>query len=107
ARRRDEILRASDPLDDDTPEWLAERWRRNYGEAAARAIAAAHRHEPTLDLSVKSDPDGWSERLGGLLLPTGSVRLLAHTPVRDLSGYAEGRWWVQDAAAALAAGLVD
>jgi 16S rRNA (cytosine967-C5)-methyltransferase len=107
ARERATILAASDPLDDDTPAWLAARWRANYGEATARAIAAAHRAEPTLDISVKSDAAGWAERLGGLVLPTGSVRLDSHKPVVDLEGYAQGEWWVQDAAAALPARLLN
>src|SRR5208283_1159854 len=45
ARDRAAILAASDPLDDDTPPWLALRWRATYGDEAARAIAAAHRCE--------------------------------------------------------------
>ena len=106
ARDRDLILASSDPLDDDTPAWLAQRWRATYGESAARAIAAAHRSEPTLDLSVKSDPSGWAARLGGIVLPTGSVRLDTHQAVAELEGYAAGEWWVQDAAAALPAGLL-
>ena len=106
ARDRDAILTGSDPLDDDTPVWLAQRWRSTYGESVARLIALAHRAEPTLDLSVKSDPSSWAERLGGIVLPTGSVRLDTHAPVADLEGYAEGEWWVQDAAAALPARLL-
>ncbi|HVP99160.1 MAG TPA: RsmB/NOP family class I SAM-dependent RNA methyltransferase [Roseiarcus sp.] len=107
ARDRDAILAASDPFDDDTPPWLAARWRATYGDATARAIAAAHRCEPTLDLSVKSEPERWAERLGGIVLPTGSVRLDTHKPVAELDGYAEGEWWVQDAAAALPARLLN
>jgi 16S rRNA (cytosine967-C5)-methyltransferase len=106
AREREAILAASDPLDDDTPPWLAVRWRAAYGEATARAIAAAHRAEPTLDISVKSDAASWAERLGGLVLPTGSVRLDSHQAVVDLEGYRQGEWWVQDAAAALPARLL-
>ena len=107
ARDRDAILAASDPLDDDTPGWLAARWRASYGEAAARAIAAANCCEPTLDLSVKSEPDMWAQRLGGIVLPTGSVRLDTHQPVLELDGYAQGEWWVQDVAAALPARLLN
>jgi 16S rRNA (cytosine967-C5)-methyltransferase len=106
ARDREDILAGSDPFDDDTPSWLAQRWRSNYGESVARAIAAAHRSEPTLDLSVKSDASGWAERLDGIPLPTGSVRLDTHAAVAELQGYLEGRWWVQDAAAALPARLL-
>jgi len=106
ARDRATILGASDALDDDTPPWLAARWRATYGDETARAIAAANRCEPTLDLSVKSDAVGWAARLGGVVLPTGSVRLDSHRPVVELEGYADGEWWVQDAAAALPARLL-
>ena len=105
-RSREKILRESDPLDHDTPAWLAERWRKTYGEAAARAIASAHREEPTLDLTVLSDPLIWAERLDAAILPTGSLRLLTHKPITGLPGYSEGRWFVQDAAAALPAKLL-
>jgi 16S rRNA (cytosine967-C5)-methyltransferase len=106
ARDRQSILTASDPLDDDTPPWLAARWRETFGEPTARAIAAAHRCEPTLDISVKSDPEAWAEKFGGIVLPTGSVRLDTRKAVTELEGYADGEWWVQDTAAALPARLV-
>jgi 16S rRNA (cytosine967-C5)-methyltransferase len=90
----------------DTPKWLMERWVGAYGEPTARAIAAGNTSEPALDLTVKSDPALWAERLGGWVLPTGSVRLIAHGTVTALPGFADGAWWVQDAAAALPARLL-
>jgi 16S rRNA (cytosine967-C5)-methyltransferase len=89
----------------DTPEWLMARWIKTYGAATARAIAVANCREPALDLTVKSDPDNWTAQLGGRVLPTGSVRTIAHDPISALPGFAEGAWWVQDAAAALPARL--
>ncbi|WP_413990094.1 RsmB/NOP family class I SAM-dependent RNA methyltransferase [Labrys okinawensis] len=94
------------PPEADTPAWLFERWRRQYGEATAQAIIAVQRVEPALDLTVKADAAGWAERLGGRVLPTGSLRLSHTGPIRALEGYEEGAWWVQDAAAALPARLV-
>jgi 16S rRNA (cytosine967-C5)-methyltransferase len=85
----------------DTPQWLMARWVAAYGEPTARAIAVANAGEPALDLTVKSDPALWAERLDGWVLPTGSVRLIAHGNVTGLPGFADGAWWVQDAAAAL------
>jgi 16S rRNA (cytosine967-C5)-methyltransferase len=105
-RERDEIMAQSDPLDTDTPEWLASRWRAHYGEATARAIAAAHGAGAAVDLTVKDNPAGWAERLGGDLLATGTVRLRERGDLRELPGYGEGSWWVQDAAAALPARLL-
>jgi 16S rRNA (cytosine967-C5)-methyltransferase len=90
----------------DTPEWLMQRWLARYGEDTARAIALAHRQEPALDLTVKHDPAEWAARLGGHLMPTKSVRLIAQGPVGRLDGFDDGAWWVQDAAAALPAKLL-
>ncbi len=84
-----------------TPAWLFERWSAAYGEATAEKIAAAHLEPPGLDLSVKRDAALWAERLGGVLLPTGSIRLIGAHRIPDLHGFDEGAWWVQDAAASL------
>jgi len=90
----------------DTPEWLVKRWTKRYGAETARAIAEANGHEPALDLTVKSDADSWAERLRGRVLPTGTVRTIAHGAISLLPGFTEGAWWVQDAAAALPARLL-
>jgi 16S rRNA (cytosine967-C5)-methyltransferase len=101
AREREAILaEAVDPFLD-TPEWLAESWMESYGEDVAAAIAKCHRDEPPLDISVKSAPEGWVEKLDGLLLPTGSIRLRERGGISGLPGFDEGAWWVQDAAASL------
>jgi 16S rRNA (cytosine967-C5)-methyltransferase len=90
----------------DIPPWLMARWTTHYGETTARAIALALSHEPSLDLTVKSDAAQWATRLHGETLPTGTVRTLLHGPVTMLPGFTEGQWWVQDAAAALPARLL-
>jgi len=89
----------------DTPDWLMARWTAAYGAATARAIAAANGHEAALDVTVKSDPEFWAAKLDGRVLATGSVRVVAPGAVDALPGFAEGAWWVQDAAAALPARL--
>jgi 16S rRNA (cytosine967-C5)-methyltransferase len=89
-----------------TPDWLFERWSVAYGEAIAERIAAAHLELPALDLSARSDAKLWAERLGGVLLPTGSIRLVGAHRIPDLHGFDEGAWWVQDAAASLPAKLL-
>ncbi|MDB5547412.1 MAG: sun [Tardiphaga sp.] len=89
----------------DLPPWLMARWTTHYGDETARAIAHALSHEPSLDLTVKADPDHWATRLHGETLPTGTVRTLLQGSVPMLPGFSEGQWWVQDAAAALPAKL--
>jgi 16S rRNA (cytosine967-C5)-methyltransferase len=105
ARQGQDLLGTVDMIALDTPAWLMERWTRHYGADTARAIALANRTEPALDLTVNSDPEAWAARLGGTVLPSGSLRLIPHGPVPRLPGYEEGAWWVQDAAAALPARL--
>jgi 16S rRNA (cytosine967-C5)-methyltransferase len=89
----------------DTPPWLMARWSKIYGEATAHDIAAANGREPALDLTMKRDAPEWAAKLAGRVLPTGTVRTVAHGMVTSLPGFAEGAWWVQDAAAALPARL--
>jgi len=101
-----ERLAALDTSVLDTPAWLMARWIGTYGETIAHAIATANGHEPALDLTVKSEAELWAAKLNGRVLPTGSVRTIAHGAVTALPGFAEGAWWVQDAAAALPAKLL-
>jgi 16S rRNA (cytosine967-C5)-methyltransferase len=89
-----------------TPDWLWRSWCDAHGEVTARAIAAAHLREAPLDLSAKTDARGWAEKLGAELLPTGTMRRPSGGPVTELPGFAEGAWWVQDAAATLPALLL-
>ncbi len=105
-RRRDEILADQDAARLNTPGWLWDRWVDAYGSETTRAIAEAHLDEPSLDLTIKADPAVWADRLGGVVLPTGTVRLQGKGRVEARPGYDEGAWWVQDAAAALPARLL-
>jgi len=89
----------------DVAPWLLQRWIAHYGESTARDIAIAIGHEPSLDITVKSDLAQWATRLHGETLPTGSVRTLLQGSVTMLPGFNEGQWWVQDAAASLPARL--
>src|SRR3974390_3393535 len=49
----------------DVAPWLLARWSAHYGEATAKAMALALSHEPSLDLTVKSEPEQWATRLHG------------------------------------------
>ena len=84
------------------PDWLRSPIVARWGDPVARAIEAAHEAAPPLDLTGKP-----GVALPGEPLPTGGARLPAGTQVTALPGYAEGDWWVQDAAAALPVRLLD
>jgi 16S rRNA (cytosine967-C5)-methyltransferase len=88
------------------PEWFFQRLTAVYGRDEARKIADAQLHPAAIDVTVKSDPALWAERLNGIVLPTGSVRLQSFQgSLPELPGFDEGEWWVQDAAAAIPARL--
>lgn len=99
-------LDALDAVTLNVPPWLWQRWCASHGEATARLIAQAQLSQAPLDLSAKAGAAHWAERLGGTLLPTGTIRLASPGRIEDLPGFAEGAWWVQDAAAALPARLL-
>lgn len=87
----------------DTPTWLWATWHAAHGPAV-RAIAAAHRTEAPLDLTLKL---GATAPEGAVMLPNGTARLPAGTRITELPGFAEGDFWAQDAAAALPARLLN
>jgi 16S rRNA (cytosine967-C5)-methyltransferase len=78
-----------------------------WGKEAVAAIEAVQAQVPPLDLTPRDgDADALAGEVGGEALPTGSVRLTGSRQVSALPGYSEGRFWVQDAAAALPARLL-
>lgn len=100
------LVRDRDPGRLNTPRWLWESWSATYGEEVTRAIAAAHLVEAPLDITPRSDRDFWAGQLDAVVLPTGTLRRTAGGYIADLPGFAEGAWWVQDAAATLPARLL-
>lgn len=88
------------------PDWLWESWTGYYGIETSAKIAAAHNLEAPLDITVKSDPDIWAQKLDARCLPTGSLRRNASGSVRDLEGFDDGAWWVQDFSASLPVKLI-
>jgi 16S rRNA (cytosine967-C5)-methyltransferase len=103
AREGKEVIAAQDPARLNTPDWLWQRWLETYGEQTTRAIASAHLGVPPLDIVTKGAPPPVPDASALF----GQVwRLSEFARVDTLPGYAEGDWWVQDAAATLPAHLL-
>ncbi|MGQ0740783.1 MAG: RsmB/NOP family class I SAM-dependent RNA methyltransferase [Alphaproteobacteria bacterium] len=96
------LMAAQDAPRLNTPDWLWTRWCGNYGEAPARAIAAAHAATPPLDLVWKNAPD---EIPGAEKIAPNVLRLNDAGRIEDIAGYRAGAWWVQDVAASIPARL--
>lgn len=88
------------------PKWLRAPLTEAYGAEAVGAMERAHFAGAPIDITAKSDPAGLADKLGGTLLPTESIRLRDGAQVSALDGFAQGDWWVQDAAAALPARIL-
>ena len=86
------------------PGWLRGRLMSAWGKSATMAMEAAQARGAATDLTPKNgDAAALATLVGGQALPTGSVRLANATQISDLPGFEQGDWWVQDAAAAIAA----
>jgi 16S rRNA (cytosine967-C5)-methyltransferase len=88
------------------PRWLRGPLSEAWGPQAVSGIERAHAAGAPVDLTARRDPGALADRLGAELLPTGSLRLREAGQISALPGFAEGEWWVQDAAAALPARLL-
>jgi 16S rRNA (cytosine967-C5)-methyltransferase len=91
------------------PLWLRKPLVGLWGREVVSAIEAVQAAGAPLDLTLRDPSQAavWAARLEAEVLPTGSLRRRVLGQVSDLPGYAEGAWWVQDAAAALPVRLLD
>lgn len=92
-----------------TPDWLMRAWVEDYGLRTAAEIAQESLNEAALDITLKTPREAahWASVLEATLLPGGAtLRRAAGGDVAALPGFAEGQWWVQDAAAAMPARLM-
>ncbi len=87
------------------PKWLRNPLVAAWGGEAVAAMERAHFAGAPLDITLKPGVSG--DALDAMELPTGSLRLSAPGQVSALPGYATGAWWVQDAAAALPARVLN
>ena len=85
------------------PRWLRQPLVHAHGREVVAAIEAVQAKAPLLDLTPKGGGGLMPE---GQVMPGGSLRLHGTVQVSTLPGYAEGAWWVQDAAAAMAVPLL-
>ncbi len=102
SREGKQVAQAQDAPRLNTADWLWTRWCDSYGEDVARKIAQAHLSPPPLDIALKD-----RAALPGADPVFGSiVRLREAGRIDQLPGFANGAWWVQDAAASLPARLL-
>ena len=100
-REAPEIIKDQNEIELNCPAWLRQGWSDTYGGEATEKMIAQMLSEPSLDLTLKGDGGDWAGKLDAEILSTGSLRRQSGGAIQTLPGFAEGAWWVQDAAAAL------
>ena len=112
AKARPRLLDALDAVKLNVPAWLLKRMQAAYGPRRKQAASPLPRltgQPASLYLGQIRVSDPGLSALGGVVVPTGSIRL-SPLPTRTHRGPArvpaDGAWWVQDAAAALPALLL-
>ena len=89
------------------PSWLLARWSAAWGRTSALAVAAVIAGEPDTDLTLRGDPGALTEALELTQVAADTWRTSRRGEVSAWEGFAEGRWWVQDASAAVPARLLN
>lgn len=89
------------------PADVEDRWREAWGEETVQAARRQIARRPPLDLTFTDDAEAqaYASAHSGNSLASRHVRLDS-SPVTELPGFGEGRWWVQDLAASLPARLI-
>lgn len=96
------------PLDT-VPIWFKNMLIHDYGTEKAQAIIQAQSNNQSIDLTVKSEPELWAQKLNATILWGNNIRLPStyKDEITKLEGYKEGSWWVQDCAAYLPVMLIE
>ena len=89
------------------PDTFGDTWLQAYGEDAIDGFSTALLAGAPLDLTLKADDTDLIDALGAEPVTADTVRIdRRDRPVEALPGFAEGQWWVQDAASAIPARLL-
>lgn len=91
------------------PDWLWQEWMQDYGVETALDIAAAMLDEAPVDFTLRNSAQvsEWARELQADVLPNGSLRKASGGFIPGLSGFEDGAWWVQNAAASIPVQLID
>ena len=104
--RSDSRLSPDESARINTPDWLWKSWRKEYGEENTLKIAQQHLELAPTDLTVAKTCPELTSYLNAETLESGSLRCRNFGNPADWWGYANGKWWVQVAAAALPIKLI-
>ena len=104
-REGDARFETTAPIDN-LPDWLLQSWNEHWGHDATAKLADMAMNPPPLDISAKASPEALASKLEGELIDNYTIRRAFDGDPSRLAGFADGEWWVQDAAAALPARLL-
>ncbi len=85
------------------PKWFLEKWFSQFGKSNTKKIIKSFNKNSTIDIKFKKNNFYNKKYFKGQLLKNNTVRIYNQGAIKELKGYYEGEWWVQDIAAQLPA----
>ncbi len=106
-REKEKYISLSDELL--FPNWLYKRWQKFYGAEKINSFSHSLLNSAPLDLVLKNENDEeLIKKLNANKIFKDSFRIERRSlSVKNIYGFNEGSWWVQDIAASLAARLIN
>lgn len=102
-REKDILISKQDTVRLNIPDWLLKPLIQDWGLSHAAKIGESLLAEAPIDITIKNPGmlEHWMKELEAQHIFFNTIRLKNNAGISKLSGYEDGHWWVQDAAAAL------
>jgi 16S rRNA (cytosine967-C5)-methyltransferase len=80
------------------PGWIKQRWQSQYGDEQLAALSAMLTSKPPLDITLKQTSESFGPLPDATSISSHTLRISGDVKVRQIRGFDEGQWWVQDVA---------
>ena len=100
-QNKEELLLLKNKVFLNFPKWLLEKWFSQYGSTVTKKIIESFNTGSAIDIKFKSSKLNYYSNIKGFDLKNNTIRISNLGAIKNLKGYNEGDWWVQDIAAQL------
>lgn len=96
-RKKEREIENKFEKEENVKEWFEKRIKEEYGKEKEEKIIEMKEYEKKIDLKVKGDEKEWEEKIGGVEIKNGQVRMKkVEGNIKEMKGFEEGEWWVKD-----------
>ena len=101
SRDKEKLIKKSLNKSINIPNWLIKTWQKQYGNQKTTKIIDSIFVEPAIDIFVKKNLVAAKENFDADLILNDTIRTKKPGNLKEISGYKEGEWWIQNIAAQL------